>query len=235
MANRLKDLSMFYRLLNELEHYIGGARLMSEVNGYMRWPQCAVYFLRDPEEPLLDTGFGARVVFVGTHGQNPISYENFWQRLCHDRGVKRTGAGNHRHSRLRRNIGSSIINRNRLDYPKWGSSSKLTNEIRHSEIPLEKTVSKELSRMQCLWLAVNDPFGPGGTRLYLMKNAVALLSNSGKMRLNPPAKDWLGYDCSMQAVRTSGLWNHTFTSDRYDPDFIKVFKDLVRKRAPVIL
>ena len=235
MANRFQHLNMFYRLLHELEQYNGGARLLSETDGYMRWPQRAVYFLRDPEESLEDTGIGSRVVYVGTHGQNPVSYENVWRRISYDRGVRSSGGGSHRHSKIRLHVGTSLINRHALDYPKWGSSSQLSMETKHSELPLERSVSEVLGRMQCVWLSVSDPPGPGGMRQYLMENAIALLSNSGKHRLNPPTKNWLGYSCSAQAVRTSGLWNHEFTSDRYDPNFINTFKRLVRDRAPVTL
>ena len=231
-AKRIQHLQQFYELLDELEGHVRGARLISECTVQMGWPFRAVFFLREPGEVRSDTGSGPRIVHVGTHGVQQISGYSFWDRLSLDKGTALTGGGDHRQSKFRLLVGNALIMRDELDYPRWGSYSKVTRQIRQTEEPLEKVVSKVVGNMQCIWLAVNDARGPGNLRGYIMRNAVALLSNCYKKRVDLPSENWLGHSSKFEEVRKSGLWNCKYVDDIYDPGFLQVLKRLVRDQAP---
>jgi hypothetical protein len=75
--------------------------------------------------------------------------------------------------------------------------------------------------MPFLWLAVEDEPGADSLRGYFERNAIALLSNSGKDSLDPPSVSWLGHSCNRERVRRSGLWNSNHVDEPYDPKFLK--------------
>lgn len=85
--------------------------------------------------------------------------------------------------------------------------------------------------MRFLWLAIDDEPGPGSTRGYVERNAIALLSNFGKKPLDPPSEAWLGHHCNRSRVRASGLWNANHVDEDYDPQFLNRLEALVGARA----
>ena len=46
MTDRLADTVRFYGLLGELEARVGGARVLTDCNGYMNWPERGGIFSR---------------------------------------------------------------------------------------------------------------------------------------------------------------------------------------------
>ncbi len=81
--------------------------------------------------------------------------------------------------------------------------------------------------MPFLWLDINDEPGPDSLRGNIERNAIALLSNYGKMSLDPPSPTWLGQFCNRPLVRESGLWNQNHVAERYDPAFLDSLEELV--------
>ncbi len=94
-------------------------------------------------------------------------------------------------------------------------------------MPLERVVSAGIGGMPFLWLAIEDEPGPENRRSYIERQAIALLSNSGKQPLDPPSDSWLGRYCDRELVRSSGLWNNNHTRDEYDPAFLDALAQLV--------
>jgi hypothetical protein len=92
---------------------------------------------------------------------------------------------------------------------------------------LERAVSAELGAMPFLWLEVDDEPQPDSLRGYIEKNSIALLSNVGKDRVDPPSQDWLGNNCDRPLVRESGLWNSRHVNETYDRDFLSTFEELI--------
>jgi hypothetical protein len=66
-VERLDDLRRFYSLLDQLEHRLGGKRLLAACNGRTGWPRRGVYFFFENGERRAESGAGLRVVRVGTH------------------------------------------------------------------------------------------------------------------------------------------------------------------------
>jgi hypothetical protein len=95
---REQHLKNFYELLDDLEQSLGGARVLSQCDGRMGWPQRGVYFFREPGETRSYTGSGPRIVRVGTHALKTGSGTKLWTRLSQHRGHARSGGGNHRGS-----------------------------------------------------------------------------------------------------------------------------------------
>ncbi len=230
MSNdRQKHIECFYELLNELEQQLGGARMLSECDGRMGWPQRGVYFFREPGELRSDTGSGPRIVRVGTHALKTGSGTKLWTRLSQHRGQARSGGGNHRGSIFRRIVGVTLIERAGHNYPTWDNGSSAPREIRERELPMEQEVSEVIGAMPFLWLAINDDPNPDSLRGHIERNAIALLSNHGKEPLDPPSPDWLGHHCNRERIRSSGLWNQNHVDEQYDPAFLDILERLVHE------
>lgn len=78
-----------------------------------------------------------------------------------------------------------------------------------------------IGAMPFLWLEVPDEPGPESLRAYFERNAIALLSNFGKPRLDPPSPTWLGGWSDRERVRESGLWNSNHVDEQYQPEFLE--------------
>lgn len=234
--SRLDDLKRFYSLLLELEQRCGRRRRLSDCSGRMPWPERGVYFLLEPGETRTDSGTGPRVVRVGTHALNKGEHSKLWGRLNQHRGPRQSGRGSHRNSIFRDLVGQALINRDALDYPDWGKRNDRGSgspEIREQEQPLEKAVSRIIGEMDVLWLAVEDPPGPGNRRALIERNAIALLSNHDREALDPPSDGWLGLACPRGLVIRSSLWNQQHADARHDPAFLSVFERLVEEHTNV--
>lgn len=223
---RLAHLRAFYAVLDELATVVGGPHTLALSNGRSPWPRRGIYFFFESGEMRSDSGNGARVVRVGTHALTAGASSTLWRRLSQHRGQIKTGGGNHRGSIFRLIVGTSLITRNSHTLPTWGEGSSAPPTVRAGEIALEQ-VSKVIGAMRFLWLAVDDEPGPQSARGFIERNAIALLSNSGKAPLDPPSAGWLGRSCNREKVRRSGLWNSNHVDELCDPHFLDLMADLV--------
>lgn len=234
---RLKDLEQFYTLLNELAQRLGGPRHLADCHGRMSWPVRGVYFFFEAGEVRRESGAGLRVVRVGTHALTATSRTSLWNRLSNHRG-QANGGGNHRGSIFRLLVGTALKARAGIDDPvSWGIGSEPGAAARRlgveraalvrDEATLEAEVSQLIGAMPFVWLAIDDPPGPESRRGYIERNAIALLSNSGRESLDGPSGTWLGRYCARERVRQSGLWNQNHTEDDHEPAFLGVLRDLM--------
>jgi hypothetical protein len=227
---RLEDLQRFYCFLGKLEERTGGKRLLSQSNGRLAWPRRGVYFFMEEGELRRDSGFGPRIVRVGTHALAPGSQTTLWKRLAQHRGTSRSGGGNHRGSIFRLIVGTALMKRNCPACPSWDDHrSTAPTLIRASEYSLECAVSKTLGAMHFLWLSIDDAPGRTSERGVIERNSIALLSNHGKQPLDPSSPEWLGHCCSRPLVRASGLWNNNHLEENYDPAFLDRLEQLITR------
>ncbi len=227
MVNRKDDLNRFYQLLRLLERQTGGPFYLSDSHP-TSLPRRGVYFFMEPGELRTDVSTSLRIVRVGTHGLTHGSKSTLSQRLSQHKGVIISGAGNHRGSIFRLIVGTTIpvIGGGETT---WGKGSTANAVIRLSEEPLERVVSTIIRNMSYLYLDVDDVASPGSLRGVIERNAIALLSNYQKTPLDPPSKEWLGYQCNREKVRLSGLWNQKHVDETYDSSFLKTFELLINK------
>jgi len=187
----------------------------------MSWPERGLYIFFESGENGSDSGDGARVVRVGTHGLKVGGRSTLWKRLYQHKGAARSGGGNHRGSIFRLIVGTAIIRRDGLSgFPSWGKGSSAPREITQHEMDLEQSVSHVIGAMPFLCLPVDDDPGPESLRGYFERNTIALLSNYGKKPIDSPSGSWLGQYCDREPVRESGLWNQNHVRDQYDPAFL---------------
>ena len=233
-TERRTHLKRFYSILDKLEHHIGGARTLSACAGRMNWPRRGVYFFREFGECRVDSGIGPRIVRVGTHALKEGSGTKLWTRLSQHKGQRNTGGGNHRGSIFRLIVGSSLIDRDGLEFPTWGDGNTADHDVRGGELTLECSVSKTIGNMPFLWLSIEDDAGPESLRGSIERNSIALLSNFNKSPLDPSSQGWLGHHCNRERVRKSGLWNQNHVEEVYEPDFLDHLDRLVSeaRRAP---
>lgn len=226
------DLIRFYSALGHLESATGGKRRLSYCNGKMKWPKRGVYFFFEHGESQSGSGNGTRVVRVGTHALTSSSKTTLWERLRQHRGVASTGGGNHRGSIFRELVGYALMAR----YPEcaistWGKGKSASRHAYAREFQLELRVSSVIGQMPFLWLWVDDPPGPQSLRGYIEKNAIALLSNFNRPKVDPSSDNWLGLYCPREKVRQSGLWNQEHVEKHYDPRFLSELENLVARHA----
>jgi hypothetical protein len=236
---RLADLSEFYSLLDRLEQRVGGTRTLASFGTYRDWPARGVYFFFESAEIRRDSGQGPRVVRVGTHALVAKSRSTLRQRLGQHRGHA-SGGGNHRGSIFRSLVGQALLARGDLGQcDSWGvkgdvkkASAALSIDrglLALAEAPVEQAVSRYLALMPFLWLDINDEPGPNSLRRAIEQNAIALLTNYGRMPLDPPSPGWLGHASDRPLVRGSGLWNQRHVDETYDPTFIDVFEKAIER------
>jgi hypothetical protein len=233
-ADRRTDLERFYGILADLEERLGGRPSLGECHGRMRWPERGVYFLFEEGERRWDSGGDLRVVRVGTHSLKQGSRTTLWTRLVKHRGVKKTGAGNHRSSSFRALVGAAILEADpALECPTWGRRASNPHEVRCAERAHETRVSRRIGSMRLLVVAIDDPPGPGSARDYVARNAIALLSNFDRPLLDPPSEGWLGLKSPRERVRRSGLWNSDHVTALHDPAFLAHLEQLARAIGPI--
>jgi hypothetical protein len=224
---RYELLVRFYSILDRLECEIGGARKLAECSGRMDWPTRGVYFFRQTGELRTNTGAGPRIVRVGTHALKDGSETKLWTRLSQHKGQTSTRGGNHRGSIFRLIVGAALIQRDGLTFPTWGHGNTAERTVRDGELSLERAVSRVIGDMSFLWVPIEDKAGPDSRRGYIERNAIALLSNFGKMSLDPPSQHWLGHHSDRERVRKSGLWNQNHVEEVYDSAFLDNLDELV--------
>lgn len=213
--------------LSALEEKLGGARKLAACSGRMNWPHRGVYFFREADEERSDSGKGPRVVRIGTHALKLNGGTALWTRLSQHRGHVKSGSGSHRGSIFRLIVGQSLIKQRSYEFPTWGVGNTAVSNVRVGEVALEQEVSRVIGEMPFLWLAIDDEPGPESLRGYIERNSIALLSNYGKGKIDPPSASWLGYHCDRERVRGSGLWNSNHVDETYDPAFLDGLEQLI--------
>lgn len=226
-AQRLADLRRFYALMDELARRTGGPRCLAECSGRMEWPPRGVYFFMEPGEVRRESGEGLRIVRVGTHALKDGSRTTLWKRLSQHKGQALSGGGNHRGSIFRLLIGAALLADEPTLCATWGQGSNAARTIREAERELESRVSAVIGQMPFLFLHIGDDPGPQSLRGAIERNAIALLSNSGKTPLDAASKDWLGARCPRERVRASHLWNQNHVDETYDPAFFVTLETLI--------
>jgi hypothetical protein len=226
-SSRQQHLNQFYGLLDRLQRGVGGMRTFQESVGKTGWPNKGVYFFFEDAETRFLPPCPLRVVRVGTHGVSLGSRSTLWMRLRTHRGTK-SGGGGHRSSILRLHIGAAMLakSRGKLKVPTWGVGQYAKTDITAKEARLEQAVSKYISRMKILWLAINDSSSPLSDRAYIERNAISLLA--GPLGPLDPASDlWLGNKSPHPAIRRSALWNVDYVGNSYDERFLEVLASYV--------
>lgn len=232
-VRRLADLHRFYALMDELARRTGGPRRLAECSGRLDWPQRGVYFFMEPGEVRRESGDGPRIVRVGTHALKDGSRTTLWKRLSQHKG-QRSGGGNHRGSIFRLLVGAALLADDPALCSTWGQGNNAARDIREAERELESRVSTVIGRMPFLFVHIGDDPGPQSLRGVIERNAIALLSNSGKPPLDRASDGWLGAVCPRTRVRASHLWNQNHVDEAYDPAFLDTLEALVhvRERRP---
>lgn len=230
--NRVTCLKQFYALLEDLEHRVGGKRVLTASHGRMEWPKRGIYFFFETNEWRSQSGVGPRVVRVGTHAVSVNSGSTLWGRLSSHRGSSSSGGGNHRGSIFRLLLGEALACRDcALSCATWGQGNSAPKAIREGEVVLEHAVTRYLSQMPFLWLEADDTASAESVRGYIERNSIALLSNHGQADpVDPPSPKWLGRLSPRSKVRESGLWNQNYVNDHYDPQFLETFASLITRR-----
>lgn len=226
--NRVEHITAFYAHLQELERRSGGKRTLADCHGRMGWPERGIYFFFESDECRSDSGAGPRVVRVGTHGLTAKSRATLWNRLRQHRGTQSPPGGNHRGSIFRLLIGEALIARGVIaGADSWGHGSNAPRAVKATERQAEKQVSRYISAMPFLFLAVPDNPGPDSQRGYIERNAIAMLSNYTTAMIDPPSPQWLGISSTRERVRRSGLWNSNHVDEDYSPAFLNVLGELI--------
>ena len=98
-----------------------------------------------------------------------------------------------------------------------------------SKRPLNKRVAETLGNMWFLCLPIKDET----SRIFIKRNAIALLSNysknKSKPQIDPPSQSWLGLSAPEEKVQISGLWNRIYVGHKeHDSNFLDKLKKLIR-------
>ena len=239
--DRLADTRRFYELLERLERRIGRPRCLSACDRRMGWPKRGIYFFFERGEARSGSGAGARVVRVGTHAVTAGSETTLWDRLRQHRGAARTLGGRHRSSIFRGLVGEALARRDGGAPPaSWkrpgvskarGKSLLRLPEVEEAERVLEGRVSLYIGAMPFVWLGVGDEPSRDSDRSFIEGNAIALLSGAVEPAPDPPSATWLGraVDRPGDRVLRSGLWNQEHTETSYNPSFLEVMEEWVRR------
>ena len=238
-ASRLHDVVRFYGSMTLLQGQLGATRTLAQAHARMGWPVRGIYFFFEPGQDRTTSGVGPRVTRIGTHALKAGSRSTLWQRLSQHQGNvggATPGGGNHRGSVFRLHVGAALIHRDHWPAAQsatWGVGSNAPRAVRDREQALEQAVTRHIRSMPFLWLAVEDEPGPDSLRGYLERNGIALLSNAGSPGdpVDPASPTWLGRWSARFAILDSGLWNVNHVDQRYDPDFLDVFEDTVRRSS----
>jgi len=236
-VSRSDDLNRLYAILDELRLKTGGYRYLGRSDGRSGWPQRGVYFFFEHGERRQD-GQGLRVVRVGTHAISTASQTTLWRRLSQHKGQiggAYPAGGNHRGSIFRLHVGRALLSSREHSgriRRTWGKGASADREVLDAEYPLERDVSQFIRNMPLLWVNIPDPAGPESDRKVIEANAIALLSNRGKLAVDPASSKWLGLCTGNLAIFESGLWNIDHVDEQYEPLFLDILAQHVQGVRP---
>jgi len=236
---RHEDLDRLYRLLDDLRIRLGGPRLLRESQGSSGFPSRGVYFFFESGEHRAD-GRTPRVVRVGTHAISLGSKTTLWNRLSQHRGTHSgslAGGGNHRGSIFRLHVGAALLQRRPVEFlsarGSWGQGNNAERSTKQVEYELECAVSDYIGAMPYLWVPVLDEPGKASDRGRIERDCIALLSNAGKLAIDPPSPEWLGRHAARAAIRESGLWNVNHVYDSDDPNALSTLAVYIQQVEPM--
>jgi hypothetical protein len=193
-----------------------------------------VYFFVDPSEPRTDSGTGARLVRVGTHAVKTTSRATLWTRLAQHRGTRGRLGGNHRASIFRNLVGEAVARRDGLNFRTWGYGSSARAAASHFGVPRERLLADELELEQATSGLIGElplvvlPADELADRVFVERDAVALLSNFGRAPIDPASSGWLGRHSKRARVSCSGLWNNDYVDEAYEPSLIERVDAMMR-------
>ncbi|UWG50716.1 Uncharacterized protein AArcCO_1409 [Halalkaliarchaeum sp. AArc-CO] len=233
--SRRSDLDRLYDLLDRLEANVGGKQRLKDCTGYMDWPERGVYFFFADGETRESTD-QLRLTRIGTHAVSSGSGTSLWNRLRTHRGANRgtyQGGGNHRGSVFRKRVGEAKIERDELhdEYSHWGNGSSADRDRRLAELEHEQRVSQYIRDLPFLWIDIDDEPSPESDRVYIERNAIALVSNYRKDSIDPRDDDWLGRVSPRSEISDSGLWNINHVGEQYDRAFLNRVADAVEETS----
>lgn len=233
--SRLKDRRRFYALMDALCRRCGGMQLRRNARDQMSRFERGVCFFFDPSERRTDSGEGPRVVHICTQAPTNPSGSALGTGFRQHRGTfesSRADAGNGPHFAFGQHVGAAMAAR-KTQVPRaiasWGQESRGLERREHL---LEPGAGTYIGELPYLWLSVPDQ--PGGPDLQgiIQRNAIALLSNSGKRPLDPASEEWLGLYSDQPAIRDSHLWNVDHVEEIHDPAFLELVADFVGVGKP---
>ncbi len=233
--SRLKDRRRFYALMDALCRRCGGMQFRRNARDRMSRFERGVCFFFDPSERRTDSGNGPRVVHIGTQAPTDPSGSALGTGFRQHRGTfesSQPDAGNGPHFAFGQHVGAAMVAR-KTEVPgaiaSWGQESRGLERREHL---LEPGAGMYIGELPYLWLRVPDQ--PGGPDLQgiIQRNAIALLSNSGKRPLDPASEAWLGSYSDQPAIRDSHLWNVDHVDEIHDPAFLELVADLVGVGKP---
>ena len=222
ITDRQYSIDEFYRLLDMV--IIKFPRQSLSNLSSMHLPEKGVYFFFENGETRDDKVMN-RVVRIGTHAALAKSKATLYDRLHNHKGSNDL-TGNHRGSVFRKLIGFSLINRDNLEFNYWGDKSKIGDRpTGYSEKPVEIKVSEYLNSMTFTVLEVPGDSSKDNDRALIEENAIALLSNYEKIRIDKCSSNWLGLYSKDKKVMSSGLWNSKHVNQiNLDVRFFKTFQ-----------
>jgi len=207
-------------MIEGLREKLDGYRRLRDCTAGSGWPDRGVYFFFEEGETRQGSQ-SLRVTRVGTHALTLVSKTSLWQRLGAHRGRADGGGGDHRGSIFRKRVGQALMARHEHSEKiarTWGSPRRtISEDVRSTELPLERSVSGYIGRMPFLWVDVPNP---PRNREFLEANCIALLSNFKKTPIDPASPKWLGKLSTEHTIQESGLWNTRCVEKIYDPMFL---------------
>ena len=135
---------------------------------------------------------------VGTHALTVGSKSTLWNRLSTHRGTvggSQIGGGNHRGSIFRLHVGKAMLARGDFDEraaATWRIGGTAPKAVREAEYPIELAVSRYVFAMPLLWVGIPGDAGTTSDRKLVEANAIALLTNRGRVPIDPPSPGQLG-------------------------------------------
>jgi hypothetical protein len=228
--DRVKDVKKLYQILARLEKKLGGKLSIDECIKDKNLPEKGLYFCFEEGEKRSTSGGGLRVVRIGAHALMPSSRSTMLNRLKLDRGNDKDLGGKHRRSMLRKHIGRSFMQRDKIACKTWEKRVKPGPR----ENAIEEKISKHIrGKMKFLYLEVDGDPSSWRKRKEFERYLIALLSNYGRENaVDPPSKKWLGRhfpDRITERVSEAGLYNVHDVERDYDPAFLKDFEKYVTK------
>lgn len=219
-GSRPQPLTSLYRAFSELNEKIGGPYYLDDYDSSLEFSERGIYIFFTPESDL-EHGHHSdwSVARVGTVGVAEGSSNTLAKRLRQHRGNERgryaedgTG-GNHRGSIFRLHVGKSLINRDNLEYPRWGERRSQwpddadTTSVRENEAPLETEVSEYIRSHPYLILNVPGTPGPECDRAVIERELIATFGFYHRQFDVIRDGSWLGTDNPRPEIYKSGLWN----------------------------